>query len=253
MVLEGEMRMVPLEVALMLKLQPAAEGTSTAVALLDWYDLDLELILVLERPVPCMDLIDYINSRGYHLPEHEAKTIAKQLVDALIEVHSRGVFHRDIKLDNILIETGSDVPRVRLIDFDFGRLVRGDVQYTGQFPFSGKEEISFEDPDVSGYFSSDKAALRCCLSLTMRAHAAASMPQPTSVPVASSVPQLTPVLAAASGSQPTAAEGTSTAVALLDWYDICLTPTSSHGTHAVICSAFVSDLRIHTSSTLFNK
>lgn len=41
----------------------------------------------------------------------------KQLVDAIIEVHSRGVFHRDIKLDNILIETGSDVPRVRLIDF----------------------------------------------------------------------------------------------------------------------------------------
>ncbi|TNN76995.1 Serine/threonine-protein kinase pim-2 [Liparis tanakae] len=70
-----------------------------------------------------MDLIDYINSRGYHLPEHEAKTIAKQLVDALIEVHSRGVFHRDIKLDNILIETGSDVPRVRLIDFGSGRLL----------------------------------------------------------------------------------------------------------------------------------
>jgi len=27
----------------------------------------------------------------------------------------------------------------------------------GQFPFSGKEEISFEDPDVSGYFSSGKS------------------------------------------------------------------------------------------------
>jgi len=62
-----------LEVALMLKLQPAAEETSTAVTLLDWYDLDLELILVLERPVPCMDLIDYSNSIGYHLPVDEAK------------------------------------------------------------------------------------------------------------------------------------------------------------------------------------
>jgi len=64
--------MVPLEVALTLKLQPTAGETSAAVALLDWYDLDLELILVLERPVPCMDLLDYSNSIGY-MPEDEAK------------------------------------------------------------------------------------------------------------------------------------------------------------------------------------
>ncbi|XP_056300852.1 serine/threonine-protein kinase pim-2-like isoform X2 [Pseudoliparis swirei] len=115
--LEGEIRTVPLEVALMLQLQPAAGETSAVEALLDWYDLDLELILVLERPVLCMDLLDDRNSLGHHLPEDQAKTIVKQLVDALIEVHSKEVFHRDIKLDNILIETGSDVPRVRLIDF----------------------------------------------------------------------------------------------------------------------------------------
>ena len=46
--------------------------------------------------------------------------IVKQLVGALIEIHSRGVFHRDIKPDNILIETSSDLPRVRIIDFGCG-------------------------------------------------------------------------------------------------------------------------------------
>ncbi|TMS18940.1 Serine/threonine-protein kinase pim-2, partial [Larimichthys crocea] len=46
--------------------------------------------------------------------------ITRQLVDALIEIHSKGVFHGDIKSDNILIETGSDVPRVRIIDFGCG-------------------------------------------------------------------------------------------------------------------------------------
>ncbi|XP_034403171.1 serine/threonine-protein kinase pim-2-like [Cyclopterus lumpus] len=186
------MRTVPLEVALILKLRPAAEGTSTVVTLLDWYDIDLELILVLERPVPCMDLVEFINSKDYSLPEHEAKTITKQLVEALIEVHSRGVFHRDIKLDNILIETGSDVPRVRLIDFGRGTLLsegtystaQGTVVYTspewflhrcysaepttvwqlgvvlfallhGRLPFRGRDEISFEYPDVSEYLSSE--------------------------------------------------------------------------------------------------
>ncbi len=62
-----------MEVALLLKVKPQAAGTSAAVTLLDWYDLDYELILVLERPVPCVDLIDYMNSRRSALQEHEAK------------------------------------------------------------------------------------------------------------------------------------------------------------------------------------
>ncbi|KAI4829314.1 hypothetical protein KUCAC02_023360 [Chaenocephalus aceratus] len=121
--LEGKILMVPMEVVLLLKLRPAAGESSAAITLLDWYNLDLELILVLERPVPCMDMIDYLNSRQSSPKEHEAKTITRQLVDAVIEVHSKGVFHRDIKLDNILMETSSDVPRVRLIDFGCGTFV----------------------------------------------------------------------------------------------------------------------------------
>lgn len=65
--------MVPKEVALLLKLQPAAPGTSAVVSLLDWYSLDFEVILVLERPVLCMDLIDYMSSRESGLQEQEAK------------------------------------------------------------------------------------------------------------------------------------------------------------------------------------
>lgn len=56
-------------------------------------------------------------SHSLHVSFNLPQIIMKQLVDALIEIHSRGVFHRDIKLDNILIETGSDGPCVRIIDF----------------------------------------------------------------------------------------------------------------------------------------
>ncbi|KAI3357416.1 hypothetical protein L3Q82_015845 [Scortum barcoo] len=55
----------------MLKIQ--VEGGSAAVTLLDWYDLSSEVILVLERPVPCVDLIDYANRRMTPLPEHEVQ------------------------------------------------------------------------------------------------------------------------------------------------------------------------------------
>ncbi|XP_059205318.1 serine/threonine-protein kinase pim-1-like [Centropristis striata] len=111
---------VSVEVAAMLKLADATNGpvgTSATVSLLDWYDLDHELILVMERPVPCMDLQDYVARKGGRLQEEEAKTIMKQLVDAVLELQENHIFHRDIKTENLLIETGSDVPRVRLIDF----------------------------------------------------------------------------------------------------------------------------------------
>jgi len=46
-----------------------------------------------------------------------SQIILKQLVHAATELQNKHIFHRDIKVENILIETGSDVPRVRLIDF----------------------------------------------------------------------------------------------------------------------------------------
>ena len=71
--LEGKRCEVPLEVALLLKLQPKDGETSAVVALLDWYDLDDELILVLERPVPCVDMFDYIYSQRNPQSENEDK------------------------------------------------------------------------------------------------------------------------------------------------------------------------------------
>ena len=67
---------LPAEVAVMLKLSEGSAGsvgTSVSVSLLDWYHLDQELILVLERPVPCEDLFLYIMCNGGPLPEAEAK------------------------------------------------------------------------------------------------------------------------------------------------------------------------------------
>uniref|UniRef100_A0A3Q0SRB0 non-specific serine/threonine protein kinase n=1 Tax=Amphilophus citrinellus TaxID=61819 RepID=A0A3Q0SRB0_AMPCI len=111
---------ISVEVAAMRKLSagtPGSGGTSAAVSLLDWFDLHQELILVMERPVPAVNLEDYIQENGSSLTEDTAKVILKQLTEAAKELEDKNIFHRDIKTENILIETGSDVPRVRLIDF----------------------------------------------------------------------------------------------------------------------------------------
>ncbi|KAM3593850.1 uncharacterized protein V6R79_023350 [Siganus canaliculatus] len=117
----GKEARVPLEVALLLRLR----DVPAVVTLLDWYGLGSEVVLVLERPEHCADLFDYVNSKR-DLEEHSVKIIMQQLVDAFIEIHSRGVLHKDVHFKNILIEFGSTVPRIRIIDFGQGSFLKSD-------------------------------------------------------------------------------------------------------------------------------
>ncbi|XP_077596636.1 serine/threonine-protein kinase pim-2-like isoform X1 [Stigmatopora nigra] len=106
------------EVAVMKKLaKDMPEGRSPYVTLLDWYDLGQKIILVMERPIPAMDLTNYLCKKGGSLEESEAKVILKQLVDVALKLQEQRIFHRDIKTENILIEGTPDGLHVRIIDF----------------------------------------------------------------------------------------------------------------------------------------
>nr|XP_020458898.1 serine/threonine-protein kinase pim-1-like [Monopterus albus] len=123
---------ISLEVAVMKKMASGAAGSvrkSAAISLLDNYDLEQELILVLERPLPSNDLCKYIEVKGGSLQEEEAKLFLKQLIEAAMELQAKKVFHRDIKLENILVETGSNVPRLRLIDFGLSCFTKKTSSY----------------------------------------------------------------------------------------------------------------------------
>lgn len=65
---------IPLEVLTMQTLAAGDEwvGKSASVSLLEWYSLNEEIVLVMERPAPCVDLNRYLTSP---LPEHEAKVL----------------------------------------------------------------------------------------------------------------------------------------------------------------------------------
>lgn len=54
------------------------------------------------------------------ISEVHAKTIMRQLVSAIAHIHDRGICHRDIKLQNILMENYHKNAQIKLIDFGFG-------------------------------------------------------------------------------------------------------------------------------------
>lgn len=96
---------------------PACENV---LKLLDWFEEPLHYILVLERPSPCSDLFDVRGLFSGRLLEFQARHVLRQAVEALIHCRKRGVFHRDVKSENILVNT--DDWAVKLIDFGCGAL-----------------------------------------------------------------------------------------------------------------------------------
>ncbi|XP_035283518.1 serine/threonine-protein kinase pim-2-like [Anguilla anguilla] len=117
------MQEIPLEVFLLLIMSTGSPSPKGVIRLLDWYKLQEEVLLVLERPLPSLDLFDFVLQRGGFLQEGEAKVILRQLVEAVLEIHGRGVVHRDIKLDNVLVQTDASGPLVHVLDFGCGAML----------------------------------------------------------------------------------------------------------------------------------
>jgi serine/threonine protein kinase len=76
---------------------------------------DEELIYIVMEYCPGGSLQSLIVREG-GIPENQARPIVQQLFAAVQYVHSRGIAHRDLKLDNILIGSNS---AFKLADFGF--------------------------------------------------------------------------------------------------------------------------------------
>lgn len=75
-----------------------------------------------------MDLVEGTTLRSLMaegpLPSEEALAIARGMAEALDHAHRRGVVHRDVKPENVLVDEDG---QVRLVDFGLARLVAGET------------------------------------------------------------------------------------------------------------------------------
>jgi serine/threonine protein kinase len=61
------------------------------------------------------DLLNYVRKRR-KLKEDVAKASMKQILDGLHYIHSKSILHRDVKLDNILLNTEGEIKVSKSID-----------------------------------------------------------------------------------------------------------------------------------------
>ncbi|XP_047443480.1 serine/threonine-protein kinase pim-2 isoform X2 [Mugil cephalus] len=158
-ILPGETSPVPMEIALLQRLSEVG-GHVGVVRMLDWFHVEGRgFLLVLERPPHSQDLFDFITERGAQ-PERLALRSESQLsfsfcswnlllllfecsdplllllpvfrffrqvVEALRFVHAHSIVHRDIKDENIVVDTRT--LDVKIIDFGSGAQLK-ETSYT---------------------------------------------------------------------------------------------------------------------------
>ncbi|KAL7950610.1 hypothetical protein V8C42DRAFT_307030 [Trichoderma barbatum] len=97
------------------------------------FDWDDRLLIIIMEFVPGGDLGKHIVDYG-PFPEDDSRTIAQQLLSALAYLHRNNITHRDVKPDNILINTLQPLD-VKLTDFGLSKMV--DTEQTFLRTFCG--------------------------------------------------------------------------------------------------------------------
>jgi len=91
-------------------------GQRNIIQLQEFFEEEDKFYLVFEK-LNGGPLLEHIQRRKF-LTESEASAIVGHLAEAIQFLHSRGIAHRDVKLDNVLCRSSDQTEEVKLCDFD---------------------------------------------------------------------------------------------------------------------------------------
>lgn len=92
------------------------------IKLLDLFENSDYYFIVLEY-MQGADLFDYLQARDFKLGEDRVKDIAWQLTLGLKYLHSYGIVHRDLKLENIMMTNTSSKAVPKIVDFGLAKMI----------------------------------------------------------------------------------------------------------------------------------
>ncbi|KAI1087441.1 hypothetical protein F5B19DRAFT_499912 [Rostrohypoxylon terebratum] len=118
------------------------------VQYIEHFDWDLHQFFIIMEYVPGGDLGKLIQDRG-PIAEPYVKIMAQQLLDALKYLHENKITHRDVKPDNILIQSTNPLV-VKLTDFGLSKMI--DTEQTFLKTFCGT--LLYCAPEVYSEYSS---------------------------------------------------------------------------------------------------
>ena len=116
---------VPIEVGLLHKVS----GVEGVLHLYEFCEQGSSFVYVLERLENSMNLYDYLFDRENRLIDEQlGRKYFCQIIQMVVGCFNRGVVHRDIKLENILVDL-DNIETVKLIDFGCGAFVNEWDEY----------------------------------------------------------------------------------------------------------------------------